>query len=122
MSREEFLAGKVHLEHFLPRDKGGEHIPINLTWACVNCNSLKRNLIEDDFDLLLENPELFRVSHRLMRIERYQQLVEFTEICMMPRLKGNSWFFSHFQLTSQSYRVVWEKMKMDYRQKWGIDK
>lgn len=117
MTRDEFLAGNVHLEHFEPRDGGGAHIPVNITLACGTCNLLKRNLQDTDFDLILTNPKAFRAAHPSMGLKRFQQLVEFAEI-IAPRYKGLGWVIERYGANSQNCRQVWEDLRFTYRKKW----
>jgi len=39
------------MEHKLPLCRGGLHDPSNLAMACKSCNSSKRGLTEEEFDL-----------------------------------------------------------------------
>jgi len=119
MKREEFLAGNVHLEHFDPRSKGGEHIQGNITLACRTCNLLKGDLTDADFDLILNNPETFRSVHPTRSSRRFQQLLEFAEVAA-PRYKGLSWIAERFGVSSQNCRRVWDELRSAYREKWDI--
>ncbi len=120
MKRDEFLSGDVHLEHFIPRKVGGQHTPGNITLACKTCNLLKRDLCDEDFDMILNNPERFRTAHLSMSLKRYQQLVEFAEV-IAPRFKGLNYIIERFGATSQNRRQVWDDLRSDYRTKWGIE-
>ena len=118
MTREEFLSGNVHLEHFEPRAGGGEHVPVNVTIACRECNMLKRDLQDSDFDLILTTPETFRVAHPSMTSRKYQQLTEFAEI-IAPRYKGLGWIIERFGVSSERCRQVWDEKRLAYRDKWN---
>lgn len=41
-------AGKVSLDHIVPRAKGGSHELTNLRWVCSEANLLKRDLSDDE--------------------------------------------------------------------------
>jgi 5-methylcytosine-specific restriction endonuclease McrA len=119
MKREEFLTGDVHLEHFYPRDGGGEHIPININLACSSCNRLKNRYQDKDFRLLLNNPEEFREAHPKMTLRTYQNLMDFAKIIAI-RLEGSIWVTDRFGATGQTPKEVCDQLRFVYRQKWGI--
>ena len=117
MKREEFLAGAIHLEHFFPRSKEGDHTPGNISLVCGPCNLLKRNYQESDFDQLLYDPDSFRKKHPYIPIGKIQKLIDFAEI-IAPRYKGNNWFIERHHASSQNCRRVWDDLKAEYRIKW----
>jgi len=51
---------KMHLDHIIPRSKGGQNTIENLRWACKEANEAKGNLMDDDFILLCND-----VIHKL---------------------------------------------------------
>lgn len=48
-----------HIDHFVPKSRGGEDRLRNLVLACADCNMSKRDKMPEEF--LRDRPELFRV-------------------------------------------------------------
>ncbi|WP_421978822.1 HNH endonuclease signature motif containing protein [Roseivirga seohaensis] len=51
------IRSKIHLDHFEPINKGGQHVPWNILPVCQKCNSRKSDKSPDT--ILLENRYLF---------------------------------------------------------------
>jgi hypothetical protein len=56
---------RFHLEHVVPRSRGGETDPTNLAWACPSCNLRKSDKVEvadptSAMSVSLFNPRLHR--------------------------------------------------------------
>lgn len=118
-SREDYLDGKsVHLEHFIPRSKGGLHHPINITLVCRDCNLTKSNLTDEDFRQILNNPESFFITYKIKSKLRQEKLKDFAEI-YLPRIGGlQEYAERHGNLNSMVVRAHWENLREEYRQKW----
>lgn len=115
LSREAYLAGKIHVEHFLPFSKSQGHVSLNVTLACANCNLLKSDLTEEDFRQILHDPNKFFGSHRFSE-KRQTQLKDFAEI-YLPRLGWREYLDRH-KIDPRDRRHYWDNLKRQYRQKW----
>jgi CRISPR/Cas system Type II protein with McrA/HNH and RuvC-like nuclease domain len=47
---KELIYGKMSIDHYLPRSKGGTDDVFNLVTSCKNCNGTKRNTVPEDIE------------------------------------------------------------------------
>lgn len=116
ITRDEFMKGKVHLEHFIPRKEGGIHQPVNITLACRQCNTLKSSLTDEDMLKILNDPAGF-FSGRRYNIKRKEQLIDFAEI-YYPRIAGLHGYAERHVISGHRIRNHWEELRRCYREKW----
>ena len=116
LTRDEFMRGHVHLEHFEPRSHEGTHEPGNIRLACRQCNLLKSSLTDDDMVAILENPDGFFRGRSWSRT-RVRQLEEFAEI-YYPRTAGLSGYADRQCIRVRDARNHWEQRREQYRAKW----
>ena len=116
MTRDDFMKGKVHLEHFEPRIEGGLHQPGNITLACKQCNLLKSRLTDEDLMLVLTDPGRF-FSGRRWSVKRAKQLMDFAEI-YYPRIAGLPGYAERHGISGQRIRSHWEELRRWYHGEW----
>ena len=116
ITQDDFMNGKVHLEHFEPRIEGGIHQPINITLACKQCNQIKSRLTDKDMLLVLNDPASFFSGRRFSDM-RKKQLIDFAET-YYPRIAGLQGYAERHGLREQNIRSHWEELRRRYRDKW----
>ena len=116
ITRDDFMKGKVHLEHFEPRTEGGPHLPGNITLACEQCNHLKSNLTDEDMMQVLNDSERFFATRKWSE-KRKKQLIDFADI-YYPKIAGLSGFANRHGINEPRIRYHWEELRRNYRDKW----
>ena len=118
-SIDDFLGGGIHLEHFIPRSKGGCHDTGNTNLACKNCNKTKGDLSDNDFRRILETPDEFFQTCKMSELDR-KKLKDFAEI-YLPKIGGLSEYAERNNIDSLYIRAHWDESRKRYRQRWSID-
>ncbi len=123
LTRDNFINDGVcvPLEHFIPRDDGGSHTPANLTLACRICNSIKSNLTDDDFRLILKSPDnFFALKRQRVTPEKKQELIDFAEI-YYPRISNLRDYAVRHGIDPIDARKHWENKQSEFRDKYPMD-
>ncbi|EMO44196.1 HNH endonuclease [Leptospira santarosai] len=114
----DYFSGAVHIDHFNPISKTGQHLAGNIVPTCKDCNLLKSNLSDEDFLIIFRMPEKFFSNRYIKSREmKKEKLKDFSAI-IFQRLVSGEEYRQAFNITIYDQRRHQDDLKASYRMKW----